>query len=149
MHCDLWFVMALSDGVDNSSLQLLLFVQFASLEYSSLKLGSLNPKPFMFIFFPINLNIDEMFAPFDIVSCQLSSFSSASFIVILQFHIIIQWFSKCVLFQFSTFWDMAPPIVPLHNFKFWTFFNFQICFGTFHVSSDCDFDCPKSSCDVE
>jgi hypothetical protein len=102
----------------------------------------------MFIFFPINLNIDEMFAPFDIISCQLSSFSHVS-IAILQFHSIIQRFSKFVLFQFSTFWDMAPPIVPLRNFKFWTFFNFQIHLGTFHVSSNCDFDCPKSSCDVK
>ncbi len=107
------------------------------------------PKPFMFIFFPINLNIDEMLPPYDIVSCQLSSFLNVSFIAIFQFHIIIQRFSKCVLFQFSTFWDMAPPIVLLYNFRFWIFFNFQICLGTFHVSSNCDFDCLKSSCDIK
>ncbi len=100
--------MALSDGVDNSSLQLLLFVQFASLEDSSLKLGSLNPKPFMFILFPINLNIHEMFSPFDIVSCQLSTSQ------------------VCPSLQFSNF------TLSFNDFPSVSCFNFQP-FGTWHL----------------
>jgi hypothetical protein len=62
----------------------------------------------MFIFFPINLNIDEMFAPFDIVSCQLQASQVCHS---LQF------------FNFTLSFNDSPSV---------SCFNFQP-FGTWHL----------------
>lgn len=91
-------------------------MQFVGLKASSLKLSSCYLKPFIFIFFPLNMNVHKLFASFSFASCQFSIFSSVLFLAIFQFCFFDSLSASC--FNFPTFLDMAPPIAPSHNLSF-------------------------------